>query len=674
MAIATLSIDIVAKLASIERDMGRAAHIADSNAKKMEESFARVGSAIKTAFAGIATGASVAWLTNMVTSALDAQDALSDLNKSTGISIDLLAGLKGAASSAGTDLDGVAAAVNKLAVNMAKDPAKFAALGIDAKEPLEALKQLADVFASIEDPQQRAAFGAEAVSKSWASLAPLLADGGKSLGDLVEKFRSTSGVTEESARRAADLNDKLDILKNRASGAGLELVNQLVPSLTRTAEEVERLSREGQGLSAVLRGLLGITKLPFDLAIGEIDASKNGQLKSMQDELNKLVVQQRHAKESGGGLINDLVFGKAGETDQKISVLRNQISALEKFGKDKAGATSAAAEDKPAGPGAAAINTFIGAAKPAAGARGGGGRTAKAVDDGARLVEQLRDQVRAMQDLSTVEKLELAIADGKYKTAKAGNLEIARGYAQILDNIEAAKDAAAEEAEVWARVKEVRAEGARVFDATRTPFEALTIEVEKLAGLLDADAISMDTFGRAAAAAGEKFQKITDSVAQNEDVLNEFAKSAAQNIQSTFADFLFDPFKEGTAGMLQSFGDMIKKMIANAVAADLTKRLFGDLSQGGAGTGLISQAITLVSGAVGGSFASGTDYVPRDMLAQIHEGEAVLTKSENANRGRGPIVLTQNFYGPTGAKEVRRAGGELARNLLGMASEARRYG
>jgi len=221
MPIAKLSIDLEARLTKFEAGLNQATRAAERSASQMERTFAGVGDTIKGVFAGLAVGASVAWISNLVTSSIDAQDALSDLNKSTGVSIDLLAGLKGAASSAGTDIEGVAAAVNKLSVNMAKDPAKFAAIGIDAKEPLEALKQLADVFASIEDPQKRAAVAAEAVGKSWSSLAPLLSDGGEALGSLVGKFQETSGVTEESARAAADLNDKLDLLKSSISAIGI---------------------------------------------------------------------------------------------------------------------------------------------------------------------------------------------------------------------------------------------------------------------------------------------------------------------------------------------------------------------------------------------------------------------------------------------------------------------
>ena len=45
----------------------------------------------------------------------------------------------------------------------------------------------------------------------------------------------------------------------------------------------------------------------------------------------------------------------------------------------------------------------------------GGGKTAKAIDEGARLIAHLQDQARAVQELTAVERLESEIADGKYK-------------------------------------------------------------------------------------------------------------------------------------------------------------------------------------------------------------------------------------------------------------------
>lgn len=55
-----------------------------------------------------------------------------------------------------------------------------------------------------------------------------------------------------------------------------------------------------------------------------------------------------------------------------------------------------------------------------------------------------------------------------------------------------------------------------------------------------------------------------------------------------------------------------------------------------------------------GSFASGLDYVPRDMNVRVHEGEAILTKEENKNRsGSGTVTIEVPLY--INGKKVARA-------------------
>ena len=67
MAIATLTIDLVAKLASLERDMGKAAQIAEKNARRMEQAFSAVGNT-----AGLSVGA----FAGLVRSLADAGDEI----------------------------------------------------------------------------------------------------------------------------------------------------------------------------------------------------------------------------------------------------------------------------------------------------------------------------------------------------------------------------------------------------------------------------------------------------------------------------------------------------------------------------------------------------------------------------------------------------------------------
>lgn len=76
----------------------------------------------------------------------------------------------------------------------------------------------------------------------------------------------------------------------------------------------------------------------------------------------------------------------------------------------------------------------------------------------------------------------------------------------------------------------------------------------------------------------------------------------------------------------------------------------------GSTTGMVS---------VQGSYASGLDYVPSDRIVKVHEGEAILTKQENANRTNSGGD-TYNFYSPVAltptkaAQEFKRAKQELA--------------
>ena len=668
MAIATLTIDIVAKLASIERDMGRAAHIAESNAKRMAAAFSGVGDTLKTAFAGIAAGASIQWLSGFVTDALDAQDALVDLNKSTGISIDLLAGLKGAASSAGTDLEGVASAVNKLSINIAKAPEKFAEIGINAKDPLEALKQLADVFAAIEDPQQRAAVAAEAVGKSWASLAPLLSDGGDALGEVIGKFQEESGVTEESARAAADLNDRLDLLKSSITAIGtaaatslIPILDAIAPALTDSAKAATKASAEFSPLAETMRALIVVGgNVAFVLrGVG----TEIGGMAAQIAALGRLDFQA--FSNIGAAMRED-----ADKSRKSFDAWERSIMTAGQTFNDYSneGRGRGVTPDKPAGPTAAAIKKFIG---PDGAGKSGGGKTAKAVDDGARLVAQLQDQARAVQDLTAVERLESEIADGKYKKVSAANLEQARGLAATIDAMKRSREEAKSAQDAFMAMS---SEAAALFVAVRTPAEELEARIARLNELLESGAISMETFGRAAQEAGKAFQLIKPALTE----IDQFAVEAARNIQDAFAEFLFDPFKDGTEGMLKSFGDMIRRMIANAVAADLAKRLFGDFGKGEGVGGLLGDGLKWAAGLLKGalpSFDVGTDYVPRDMVAQIHKGERIVPAANNRPGALGghSVSVVINMGGSGSPAEVRRAGGAAAREVLGVLQSARRY-
>jgi hypothetical protein len=104
MAIATLSIDLVAKLASFEQDMGKAARAADKTAAQISSAFGLIKAA-----AGIGVGGLVAF----TRSTIDSLDALNDLKDATGASIENISALEDVAVRTGTSLDTVATSLVK---------------------------------------------------------------------------------------------------------------------------------------------------------------------------------------------------------------------------------------------------------------------------------------------------------------------------------------------------------------------------------------------------------------------------------------------------------------------------------------------------------------------------------------------------------------------------------
>lgn len=87
----------------------------------------------------------------------------------------------------------------------------------------------------------------------------------------------------------------------------------------------------------------------------------------------------------------------------------------------------------------------------------------------------------------------------------------------------------------------------------------------------------------------EEAQKAVDILEKklkaNQDEVSQYAIQAARNIQSAFADFLFDPFDRGLKGLLTGFLDVIRRMVSEALAAQLAKKLFGDIGSSGSGSG-----------------------------------------------------------------------------------------
>ena len=156
--------------------------------------------------------------------------------------------------------------------------------------------------------------------------------------------------------------------------------------------------------------------------------------------------------------------------------------------------------------------------------------------------------------------------------------------------------------------------------------------------------------------------------------MDEFAKQAARNMETAFADF-FMASADGFDDIASNFGKAVQRMIAEAASAQLLKLLFGDMGKTGNIEGIAGKGLSWLADLLP-SFDVGTDYVPRDMVAQIHKGERIVPAAQNnqsASAGQ-PVVQHMNFYGSAEPAQVKRAAAAGARSVLGVANGARRYG
>lgn len=158
----------------------------------------------------------------------------------------------------------------------------------------------------------------------------------------------------------------------------------------------------------------------------------------------------------------------------------------------------------------------------------------------------------------------------------------------------------------------------------------------------------------------DSFEDMQEPILDTTDALSVFADEAARNMQSSFADFLFDPFEDGLDGMLTGFIDVVRRMIAEAAAAQIFESLGGSDLLGSVLGSLFGAASSSSGGSAGSTaLATGTNFVPYDgFQATLHKGEAVIPAKYNPGAGGGNVSVS-----PVYNIDARGATMELTRAL-----------
>lgn len=577
---------------------------ANKRLEKFDKQAGATANRIATGLAVAAASAATAFGA-MAIKAVQTADDMGKLAQSSGIAVESLSQLEYAAKLGGTSFDALVQGMGKL-TKSAADAARgskmsadaFRAIGVEAqnadgslKNTEELMLEVADRFAQIEDGAAKAAVAQELFGQSGVKLIPFLNQGRAGI-EALKKEADALGltITDKTARAAAEFNDRLDKLKFAAKGLANQAAEELLPVLSGMAERFMRAAEEGGAMDFAVKAL-SVT-LKTLASAGTIVTSVFQQLGRIIYGVGAAIVRVSQGEFSlAAGEIKDaFAEARSNVTDDMETIARIWSDAVPQV-EESAKRMDAALKE----------SIVFSDDKAAEEAR----KAAKsALESLQTLAQGLQQQVDTygMAEEAVI-RYRLAQGDLADEVARAGKAagpyvdQIIR-MTDELERLRRETEASEERQREWDAAVE---EGKNITKQMRTPAEVYADTIERLNELLADGHIVQETYNRAVEKAQETFDKATKEQ-------NKFLEEANRNVQNILArgleDALDSGVKKGAKGALQAFSDMLKRMMMEALAANIAKWLFG--GEGiGSGGGAVGNWGKVLGGIFGGPRDSG---------------------------------------------------------------------
>lgn len=593
---------------------------ATATLKKVASEFGSLGRAALSAagmVAGIGGALSVGAIVSQVKAVADLQDQFGKMAQKVGVGVQSLTELNYAAKLSDVSTEDLETGLTRLTSKMAdvaqgskEAAAVFDSLGVKVKNndgtlrsSEEVLKDIAQRFSEFADGSTKTAYAVEIFGRAGAKLIPLLNSGRDGLAEMAEEARALGVVFDEKAAKAAEqFNDNLTRLGQAAQGLKIELLQGLIPPLTDLTQRF--LDARAAGIDF----------------IDALDIAANIRGFGTLDEKIAEVQRRLNDAKSGKwtGIFGTDVKGLQAELE-KLLKLKERVVGRE-MGGYEATIDYSAFGRKPAAP-----PKLPGAAKASA-------RIPQA---------ELTDEQKLIVDAG---KLFSSSVDSTAGAAKRYQLALL-----MLD--EAYQDGRITLDEYDAAMQKLQATSATAGDATYDglkrlsdawldqldPMREFTRQLEQVEQALSRGLISEDQAEEIKKRMAEAMQPVSEADA--------WAVQAAKNIQDALGENLYQMLDGNFENIGKSFGNMLKRMAAEAMAANLARSLFGDFAKSGNIGGAAGSFLSWAGGLFGiPSHADGLERVPYDgYIAKLHAGEKVLTAGEaRAERGKS-VTISQNF-------------------------------
>ena len=295
-------------------------------------------------------------------------------------------------------------------------------------------------------------------------------------------------------------------------------------------------------------------------------------------------------------------------------------------------------------------------------------------------------------------KAQSRMSDAEWAMEESAHLT--RTLYQIGEEMDQARAAAFDRAEEAAKdwTDSLDAANAKLRDAAAgyidliDPVEKYRRKLDEIAQLQEAGLLTKEQATEATFAIQEQIDGLDMLGKKLTETADDFQKTLQKNFQNGLADFLFDPFKDGVDGMLDSFRVMLQRMVAESIAADITRSIFGNFGSGGQNIfgsiaelfgfeqgGIMTGAGPLAlqryaAGGVANSpqlalFGEGRQpeaYVP------LPDGRRIPVAMQGGGSGQGGITIHVTIQA-TDLGSFQRSEGQISATLARAVASARRY-
>ena len=274
------AIDLEARVAQLETDLGRAARIVQQQARAMQKTMNDAANGIADGFMRAADLIGVAFtadkLIEMGKASIDLGDQLQKMSQKVGIGTESLSTLRVEAQLNGVqfgDLGGAMAKLARTATEAAtgnkQQAATFKAMGIQVETTAGQMRPMQDIlsdtakrFASYQDGAAKSALAQQLFGRSGAELIPLLnALGAQGFGELAKQAAAYNQVMgPEQAKQSQELNDNFTKLGFATSGFANAVLKQLLPGMVQLTDQMAQAAKTTDGYASSAGGVATTAK------------------------------------------------------------------------------------------------------------------------------------------------------------------------------------------------------------------------------------------------------------------------------------------------------------------------------------------------------------------------------------------------------------------------------